>query len=112
MRIVRTSRHSHVAMPAWIARRDCEEISQSNSHRWSIWLYRRAEILAEYVREAWPSSDVYINLRKNHIAVKVSYPDYDDLIYARRHHLLEEFLDRNDVETLRTRCSVVYRITE
>lgn len=95
-----------IRIPKWIAAEDARKRNRNNESLYSITQKNIADELYRLAFNVY-ASRVYLNYRENFIAVKVETPRISDYALLTT---LEKFCDVNNIERVRTKNSVVYRL--
>jgi hypothetical protein len=100
---------SRSALPAHIARQDCERINRENRDTYSLAQQKAADEFKQLVDNAFFRRRTFLNFREKFIAVKVEAPKLEDKISS-DYRAVMSFVDANDIRVKNGKASVIFHI--
>lgn len=100
---------SRSALPAFIARQDCERINRENRDKYSLSEQVAAEEFKQLVDEAFFRRRTFLNFREKFIAVKIEAPKLQDKISA-EYRAVMAFADANNIRIKNGNASIIFQI--
>ena len=98
---------SRSALPAFIARKDCERINRENEILWSPKQKESAKQFKALVDEAFFRRRTFLNFREKFIAVKVEAPQKMDMISSEYRAVLA-YAAANNIKVKAGKSSIIF----
>lgn len=110
VRTVRTLPNQKYVQPSWASCWDSRETAKRNPTS-NPNLMEVVTGLHRLATKAWPKSRIYINHRVNFVTVKVDQPTIEDRALNVYELIdLDNYLDKHQLETVKTPKGIIYRV--
>lgn len=107
--IAKQLKNDETALPAFVAYLDAKKRNAANIKLWDTSAKAEADRLTEAVTQAYSRSRVYVNYRKNFIAIKVDKPTRHDMV-SQKAAALDTYADLQGYERVVTENAIIFRI--
>lgn len=96
------------ALPAFIARQDCERINRENRDKYTLSEQKAATEFKQLVDNAFFRRRTFLNFRPNFIAIKVEAPKLEDKISS-EYRAVMAFADANNIRVKNGKASIIFQ---